>query len=63
MDRLRLNDIDIARSTPAEAKLEQALQVMQLGIGMKRAQLRARFGGASEDEVEQRLLAWLAEAR
>ncbi len=63
MDRLRRDDIGNARDTPAETKLRQALEVMKLGIEMKRCQLRARFANATEHDVEQRLLAWLAEAR
>lgn len=50
-------DADQARAT-AE-RLRQALDMMDAGISMKRAQLRRQYPDASEEENERRLRDWL----
>ena len=63
MDPLRRDDIERAQATPPGEKLRQALEMMRVGIEMKRARLRADDPQASEAEIQQRLWAWLAEER
>ena len=63
MDRLRADDIERARATPPAEKLAQALELMRMGIAMKRARLRTSDPQAPDTVIEERLLAWLAEAR
>ncbi len=63
MDPLRQDDIERARSTSEEERGRQALAMADLGIAMKRARLRAEDLSASEDEINERLSAWLAEPR
>jgi hypothetical protein len=63
MDALRLDDILRARTTPPAVKLREALEAMDLGIGIKRASLRRRDPNASETELRERLRAWLASER
>jgi hypothetical protein len=60
MDSLRLDDILRARTTPPSVKLREALEAMDLGIGIKRASLTRRFPNASEAELAAHLHAWLA---
>jgi hypothetical protein len=63
MDSLRLDDIRRARTTPPSVKLREALEAMELGIGIKRASLRRRDPNASEAELAERLSAWLSSER
>lgn len=63
MDSLRRDDIARARATPPAQKLEQALELQQSGIELKRARLRAEDPSASEEVIRDRLFAWLAEDR
>jgi Rv0078B-related antitoxin len=63
MDSLRADDIERARATPPAEKLAQALELMRMGIAMKRAKLRADDPEAPDAVIEDRLLAWLAEPR
>lgn len=59
MDALEANNRELSRAlTPAE-KLEQALEMMAVGIELKRAFFRQRFPALSESEIEERLAAWL----
>lgn len=59
MDRLRREEIEEAQRTPPEEKARQALDLMRTGIELKLASLRARNPGASEEELEALLDAWL----
>lgn len=60
MDRLRHDDLDRARRTPIEERARQTLEMMATGIRLQRVALRSRYPEATEEEVEQRLRAWLA---
>lgn len=46
------------RGTPAE-RLKVALELFDLGVGIMRQNLRRRNPGATEDEIERLLTAWL----
>ena len=59
MDALRENDIEIARTTPPEEKLRQVLQLVETGMRLKRAGLRARHPSASPEQIEEMLQRWL----
>ena len=59
LDPLTRSDIDLSRNMSPAEKLAQALQLMQTGILLKRAALRARAPLASSDEIEARLEQWL----
>ncbi|MBZ0119055.1 MAG: hypothetical protein K8H88_18815 [Sandaracinaceae bacterium] len=59
MDPLREDDVRQMRETPPEEKARQALEMMQTGIRLKRAALRARHPLASDGEIEAMLQAWL----
>lgn len=59
LDPLKRSDIELSRRTPPAEKLAQALQLMQTGILLKRAALRARAPLASSDEIEARIEQWL----
>jgi len=59
MDALEASDIELARRTPPEQKLAQALELMAVGLRLKREQLRREHPGAAEDEIEKLYLAWL----
>jgi hypothetical protein len=63
VDALRRADIEAARTTPLEEKLAQAIELMEQGIALKRAQLRARNPEATEAEVDRLLAQWLEEPR
>ncbi len=60
MDQLRHDDLDRARRTPIEERARQALEMMATGIRLQRVALRSRYSQATEEEIEQRLRAWLA---
>jgi hypothetical protein len=63
VDALRKDDLARARTTPPGEKLRQALELMQLGIDLKRRRLRAADPGASELEIDAHLLAWMSAPR
>jgi hypothetical protein len=60
---LRRDDIERARATPTAEKARQTFALADEGIAMKRARLRAAHPDESEDEIGERLSAWLAEPR
>ena len=61
MDAMLASDRELAaQGSPAE-KLAQALEMMRAGIRLKRSSLRHQFPAASETEVENMLMAWLAQ--
>jgi hypothetical protein len=59
MDPLRRDDIERARRTPPSEKVIQALELMRVGIELRRAGIRARRPQATEAEIEQELRRWL----
>lgn len=59
MDPLRAHDLETARSTSPAEKAAQAIELMRLGIELKRTSLRARFPEDSEEAIDRRLRAWL----
>ncbi len=60
MDILRRDDIERARRTPPDEKLLQALEMMQVGIELYRAGLRARQPTATEAEIDEAVRRWLS---
>ncbi len=60
LDPLRRDDIERARATSPEEKGRQTLELVRLGISLKRASLRTKFPDLSSDEIDARLAAWLA---
>ena len=63
MDALRRDDLQDARDTAPGVKLQQALELMELGIAMQRRKLRAADAAASDEEIEARLLDWMSAPR
>jgi hypothetical protein len=63
VDALRKDDLERARNTAPGEKLRQALELMQLGIDMRRRGLRAADPTASEQEIDARLLTWMSAPR
>jgi hypothetical protein len=63
VDALRQDDLERARSTAPGVKLRQALELMQLGIDLRRRRLRAADPTGSEQEIDARLLAWMSAPR
>lgn len=59
MDNLEVNDRELSRALAPEEKLAQALEMMSVGFGLKRASLRQRFPQLSEHEIDELLAAWL----
>lgn len=59
MDAIRRDDVEeMSRATPEE-KARQVLELMEVGIRLKRSALRARHTDVSEAEIEQMLQSWL----
>lgn len=59
MKLLREQEVDELRATPPGEKLRQALDLMQTGIDLKVAALRARHPRASEADIDTLLDEWL----
>ena len=55
------SDLELAAQVSPAEKLAQALEMMTAGIRLKRCSLRHHFPGASEAEIENMLMAWLAQ--
>jgi hypothetical protein len=60
VDILRRDDIERARKTPPEVKALQALEMMRLGIRLKRDALKRQFPSEEAEAIEARLRRWLA---
>jgi hypothetical protein len=61
MDPMLASDRELAdQASPAE-KLAQALEMMRAGIRLKRSALPHQFPATSETEIENMLMAWLAQ--
>jgi hypothetical protein len=59
MDALRAHDREQALRLPPAEKLVQALEVMRVGIRLKRSTLQRQFPEADEAELDRRLAEWL----
>lgn len=59
VDPLREHDIRLARETAPATKLAQALELMQMGLRLKRATLRRLHPDVSEQEIERLFAEWL----
>lgn len=59
MDGLRKHDIESARELSLERKFAMATDVMEQGIRLKLAALRASKKYATEEELRQAMLEWL----
>jgi hypothetical protein len=61
MDPMLANDREVAVQTSPGEKLAQALEMMRVGITLKRSALRHQFPAASELDIDDMLRAWLAQ--
>ena len=59
MDPLIQDDIETSRASSPQEKLEQAFELMETGIRLKRAALRQALPTLSEAEVDEALERWL----
>ena len=59
VDPLRRDDLERARRDAPSKKLVQAVELMSLGIELRRAGIRARRPTATEAEIEEELRRWL----
>ena len=59
MDRLRKLAMDRSAKLSSNVKLGQALEMMRMGLQMKRTTLRRQHPEASEDERKALYLRWL----
>ena len=59
MDALARSDLDLERALTPAQKLAQALEMMELGLRLKRQALRRDNPQATEQEIERLYLAWL----
>lgn len=59
VDSLQAHDRDEAQRLSPSEKLAQALEMMRVGIIMKRSLVRRRFPEAAEADIERLLDAWL----
>ena len=59
MDALRQHDVDSSRVAEPGEKLAQALELMTLGIGLKRMALRKALPDADAQQLERAVEEWL----
>ena len=59
-DPIEQDDVERARRTTLEERVQQMIDTVNFGFRLQAAAIRARFPGATEDEVERRLRMWLA---
>jgi hypothetical protein len=59
VDPPRRDDIERARKATPEEKAEQALEMADAAIWLKRAGLRARYPDETDEQIEQRVREWL----
>lgn len=59
VDPLRADDIAYYGSLTPGERLRLALQMMEDGFAMQRANLRRRHPEATDEEVDELLLAWM----
>ena len=55
LDPLRRDDIERAQATSPDEKARQTLEMVRMGLALKRASLRTKFPALSEDELEDLL--------
>jgi len=60
VDALDAHDREQARQLSPAEKLEQALEVMRMGIRLKRLTLCRQYPDADEAEIDRRLAEWLS---
>lgn len=60
MDPLRKSDIERMRRTPPEERMRAALAVVDAGVRLRLAALRAKRPHATEVEIEAALREWLS---
>jgi hypothetical protein len=61
LDPLTQSDIELSREASPAEKLQQALELMRMGIRWKRAALITRAPDASEAEIQAQLEQWFCE--
>jgi hypothetical protein len=59
VDALAEHDLQVAREASPSEKLEQALELMEAGLRLKRDVLRNMQPDASDAEIEAELERWL----
>jgi len=59
VDALLKSSIELAAGKTPGEKLAEALELMEWGIGLERARLRAQNPQALEEEIDRMLTAWL----
>jgi hypothetical protein len=59
VDALAASDLEIARAMPPGEKLVQALELMETGLRLKRANLRRAMPEATEAEIDAAFERWL----
>ena len=61
MDALKEESIREYREGSAVERLLQTLEVMRVGFVLKRASLRRQYLDETEDQIDARLAAWMAD--
>jgi Rv0078B-related antitoxin len=61
MDALKAESVREHLEGCASDRLVQALEVMRDGFVLKRANLRRRYPDETEDQIDARLAAWMAD--
>jgi Rv0078B-related antitoxin len=61
MDALKAESVREHREARAVDRLMQALELMADGFMLKRANLRRQYPGESEQEIDARFAAWMAD--
>ncbi len=59
MDAFLAQDIKDNRHLTLEGKLQTALELMSLGIEIKREQIRRDHPNMSDEDIERQLIQWL----
>jgi hypothetical protein len=61
MDSLKADSVREHHEGSAHDRLLQALEVMRDGFLLKRANLRRQYPDETEDQIDARLTAWMAD--
>ncbi|HKQ69729.1 MAG TPA: hypothetical protein VJT73_10340 [Polyangiaceae bacterium] len=59
MDALDVSDRELARSLTPGEKLAQAIEMMIVGVRLKRSSLERQFPDAGQREIDRMLTVWL----
>jgi hypothetical protein len=59
MDALLRSSVELAAAKSPGQKLAEALELMEWGVSVQRARLRAQHADASEPALDAMLIAWL----